>query len=87
MAYKKNQTSKEVLRTEHVYGIGFTATASVETANVEHVFIMREACHVDMTGLLGIVKKSAVEHTWLIAINCLIHCPRQYRPRYNCIKL
>lgn len=54
---------------------------------MEHVFIMREACHVDMTGFLGIDKKSAVEHTWLIAIDCLIHCPRKYRPRYNCIKL
>lgn len=51
---KKNQTSKEVVRTEHVYGIGFTATASVETANVESVFIMKEGGHVDMTGLWGI---------------------------------
>lgn len=57
---KKNQTSKEVVRTEHVYGIGFTATASVETANVENVFIMREGCHVDMTGCLGVKRKVAL---------------------------
>lgn len=76
--HKKNQTSKEVVRTEHVYGIGFTATASVETANVENVFIMREGCHVDMTGVCGIAKNSDVEHTWLVGMNLLRHCQEEY---------
>jgi hypothetical protein len=34
---QNSQTSKEVLRTEHVYD-GFMATASVETANVGNNF-------------------------------------------------
>ncbi|KAE8133472.1 hypothetical protein BDV38DRAFT_258136 [Aspergillus pseudotamarii] len=37
---QKCQTSKEVLRTEHVW-YGFIATASVETANVGKFFIIR----------------------------------------------
>lgn len=45
---------------------------------MENVFIMREGCHVDMTGVCGIAKNSDVEHTWLVGVNLLRHCQEMY---------